>query len=338
MEVMEDKKIFLTYNQQMRKLRDDKGIGCYGSPHKRLLVRCGYFNIINGYKTPFICGKDDTGSHIYYPETTLDQIYSVKHFDDELRSFLLKNITQVEEEIRSLTSYKFDQCNDNGRIPWFDVKAYDPNRQLQYRMSTVAKAYNEVSNSKSEYIQFYKDNHNNIPTWIMLKSVNFSTFIDILGNSKKDVRHSICELYGLYDKSGLPSMKLLRGSLQWMRIVRNSCAHNERIYCITRSLDKRKKSGRIIEQYLSTLRPAYSRCKEQKLFDLLVYFKYYLPEDEFLRFINEFKSMLVNLKAAINEDAFDHVRAQMGIYDLEDLSILAALPKKEIEFNKFDKL
>ncbi len=49
---MANDKSFLTYNQQMKKLRTDKGIVCNGTPHKISLVRSGYFNMINGYKMP----------------------------------------------------------------------------------------------------------------------------------------------------------------------------------------------------------------------------------------------------------------------------------------------
>ncbi len=36
---MNKDKYFLTYNQQMRKLRNDKNIICNGSSHKKILVR-----------------------------------------------------------------------------------------------------------------------------------------------------------------------------------------------------------------------------------------------------------------------------------------------------------
>lgn len=61
---MPDNKTFLTYNQQMRKLRNIKKIDCSGSKHKTILIRAGYFNIINGYKSPFICGTHSNGEHI----------------------------------------------------------------------------------------------------------------------------------------------------------------------------------------------------------------------------------------------------------------------------------
>lgn len=330
-------KIFLTYNQQMRKLRKKKNISCNGSSHKRILIRAGYFNIINGYKTPFTCGTDNDGNHIYVPDTSIDQIYKVKLFDDSLRLLLLKYITQVEEEVRTLTGYKFDECNKNGDIAWYDTAAYSSTSTLQDKMGTISKAYNELSRSQLDYVKFYMDNHKKIPTWIMLKVVNFSTFIDILNYGKRDVSHSICKLYEMFDDNGHPHVKLLIGSLHWLRKVRNACAHNERIYCLSRSSGHAVRTGRIIEKYIRSLRPAYVRDKEQRIFDLFVYFKYYLPHKEYQLFISELKTLLFDLKEHINPNAFEYIRSQIGIKNLEDLDVLISLPKNDIDYNKFGK-
>lgn len=119
---MNEDKLFLTYNQQMKKLRNDKHIECKGSSHKKILIRAGYFNIVNGYKTPFVSGRDSNGNHSYISGTSINQLQAVKKFDDQLRSFLLRYITQVEEETRTLSGYKFDECNNNGEIPWYDIQ------------------------------------------------------------------------------------------------------------------------------------------------------------------------------------------------------------------------
>ena len=92
----------------MKKLRNDKHIECKGSSHKKILIRAGYFNIVNGYKTPFVSGRDSNGNHSYISGTSINQLQAVKKFDDQLRSFLLRYITQVEEETRTLSGYKFD--------------------------------------------------------------------------------------------------------------------------------------------------------------------------------------------------------------------------------------
>ena len=336
-ENMSDDKFFLTYNQQMRKLRNNKHILCNGSNHKKILIRAGYFNIVNGYKNPFISGQDSQGNHSYISGTSISQLQSVKKFDDQLRSFLLRYITQVEEETRTLSGYKFDECNDHGTIPWYDTNAYSPNKSLQDKMSVISKAYNELSKSQLDYVKFYMKNHKQIPTWIMIKVVNFSTFIDIIRVSKTDVSHSLCRLYGLEDSNGHPNVKLLVGSLHWMRKIRNSCAHNERIYCLTREQDTRSHSGRILEQYFRTLGRSYTRDPNQRIFDLIVYFKYYLPKSEYKQLISELKTMLSDLQERIHPHAFEFVRGQMGIKNLADLDALVHFPKDEIEYNKFDK-
>lgn len=330
-------KSFLTYNQQMRKLRKDKKILCNGSEHKKILIRAGYFNIINGYKTPFTCGTDSDGNHNYIPDTSIDQIYRVKLFDDSLRSLLLKYITQIEEEVRTLTGYKFDDCNGYGSIAWYDTSAYSPDSTLQNKMGTISKAYNELSRSQLDYVKFYMENHKKIPTWIMIKVVNFSTFIDVINYGKTEVSHSICKLYDMVDEDEHPMVKLLIGSLHWLRRIRNSCAHNERIYCLSRSINQNRSTGRIIEKYFRSLRRAYTRDREQRIFDLLIYFKYYLPYKEYQQFISELKEMLLDLKDNIDFNAFEYIRAQMGIKNLDDLDIIVSLPKKDIDYNKYDK-
>lgn len=334
---MTEDKLFLTYNQQMKKLRNDKHIDCKGSTHKRILVRAGYFNIVNGYKTPFVSGQDPNGNHIYISGTSISQLHAVKQFDNQLRSFLLRYITQVEEEARTLTGYKFDECNENGKIPWYDTDAYSPNKSLQEKMAVISKAYSELSKSQLDYVKFYMDNHKQIPTWIMIKVVNFSTFIDIIQCSPTDVSHSLCHLYGLEDEQGRANVKLLIGSLHWMRKIRNACAHNERVYCLSRKSSSKNRTGRILEKYFPLLSSGYSRNLDQKLFDLIVYFKYYLPKNEYKQFVSELKSMLLSLKSQIHPHAFEYVRAQIGIRNLADLDKLIAIPKDDIEYNKFDK-
>lgn len=171
---------------------------------------------------------------------------------------------------------------------------------------------------------------------IYVKVVNFSTFINIVQYSKTAVSHALCDLYELLDANGLPNVKLLIGSLHWMRKIRNACAHNERVYCLSR-LSKKGSSGRIVENFLSLLGRGYTRNQSQNLFDLFVYFKYYLPKNEYKQFITELKTMLNNLSTKIHPHAFDYVRGQMGIRNMSDLDMLCSLPKNDIDYNKFDK-
>lgn len=267
------------------------------------------------------------------------------------------NVRQIAKATRisATTLYSIIQKNSNIRFdfalrlaneleinmnnPWYETNAYSSSATLQSKMNTISSAYSELSKSRSEYVQFYMKNHEQIPTWIMIKVVNFSTFINILHNSKTNVTHAICKLYSMYDDNNLPNVKLLIGSLHLLRRVRNSCAHNERVYCIHQTQARNNSaSGRILDPYYTQLPTSYSRCTEKNIFDILVYFKYFLPTEEFTPMIIELKNMLIELQNTLQTNAFDNVRGQMGIKNLNVLDVLIALPKSKIEYHKFDTL
>ena len=267
------------------------------------------------------------------------------------------NIRQIAKATRisATTLYSIIQKNSNIRFnfalrlaneleinmndPWYETNAYSSSATLQSKMNTISSAYSELSKSRSEYVQFYMKNHEQIPTWIMIKVVNFSTFIDVLHNSKTNVTHAICKLYSMYDDNNLPNVKLLIGSLHWLRRVRNSCAHNERVYCIHQTQARNNSaSGRILDPYYTQLPTSYSKCTEKNIFDILVYFKNFLPTEEFTPMIIELKNMLIELQNTLQTNAFDNVRGQMGIKNLNVLDALIALPKSKIEYHKFDTL
>lgn len=333
---MDGDKDFLTYNQQMKHLRKDKSILCKGSEDKTILCRYGYFNLVNGYKTPFVCGTDEgSGRHLYIPGTSIKHLNYVRKFDDNLRILLLKYISLAEEEVRTFFAYKFDELNKKGEITWYQIEAFNTKKSVNRIVSVISKAYHELSQSRAEYVSFYMDKHKFIPMWILIKCINFSTFIDFIDLSKDGVKTSLCNLYNMYDTRGYADFKLLIGSLQWMRIVRNACAHNERIYTIRqKKLSSGSLNGRIQCEYLNLLPEAYRRESEKRVIDLLIYLKYYLSTEDFNILIDELNGYLAALKEEIHRNAFDYVRGQLGIKHIGDLMLLKRKPK-DIQYNKF---
>jgi len=317
-------KDFLTYNQQMKYLRNNKKILCSGTNHKSLLISCGYFNLINGYKTPFSVGKDNNGHHIYRQGTSVDEIYALKLFDDNLRILLFTYITKIEQELRALSAYTFDNINKNNSLTWFNVTAYDTNRNITDIVKLISKIYSELSRSKHEYVKNYLDNHQSMPTWIMIKVISFSNLIDFIDLGNCRIKDNLCSLYQMIDQNNTYNYKLLIGSMQWLRKIRNSCAHNERVYNIT------LKNQRINDSYFDLMSHTYNnnRNRDKKIIDAVVYFKYYLPHKTFEKFINDFKKMLLELQNSVNMQSFEAIRASLGIKNINHLDLLLNNPKQ----------
>lgn len=310
-----DKK-FLSLDEQVKHLNDDKKIKCT-SDDRLTLLRVGYFNLINGYKTPFTSSKDKEGNHIYAKGTTFSELVALKSFDDELRHLLLKTVTRCEEEIKTITSYLLEK-NKKENVTWKSTKAYRQDidkSEIQKLISRIQKQVKEREDL--EYVKFYKNNHNGkYPMWILTKIIYFGTFIDLIECAKCEISDSLCDIYHLIDGDGNNDYKLLIGSLHWIRIVRNACAHNERIYCL-------KGDGRIFDNEIRKLGNRYKKNKEKKLFDLLIYLRYYMQADDYKELLTKLKELLQELESKTSVYAFDNIRGGTGIKNLDDLDILA---------------
>lgn len=324
-------KPFKTYRQQMKYLRDSKDISCNGSEDKYILLRNGYFNLINGYKTPFVIRTDESGNHTYIGGTTIKHFLAVKQFDDEIRHILLKYITKVEEEIRTLIGHKFDLINDHGKTEWFEVESYNPKIKTQDKIKVIAKCFDEINRTKQPYVTHYLENHNSLPSWVFIKVINFSTFIYFLEICKPQVINSICILYSIYDNHDNIDTNLLISMLHCIRKTRNACAHNERIYGISRP------NNRVNTPYIKFLNnpKPYTNHRSQKLMDLIIYLRYFMIDDEYQELLTDLKNQFLLLQSQLNKNAFEKVRAETGIRNLEVLDELCHT-HKEINYNKFE--
>jgi len=321
-------KHYLSFDEQIKHLNDDKKILCNGDQDKELIIRVGYFNLVNGYKTPFTSSKDMNGNHIYARGTTIKEFYALKKFDDKLRYHLLYYITRVEEEIRTISSYLFDKENTIKAKTWKSTKAYSKSVERPLLQKLISRMNEEIKLRRNslEYVDFYLKNHSPLPTWVVTKAINLGTFINFLKYSPASLKKSFCTLYGLHE-DGYFDETLMIGSLHWMRLIRNSCAHNERIYCISGQ-------GRIVDRYIRKLGKRYWKNINRKIFDLLIYMKYYLMHDDYKKFINEIIEMMKDLENQVSAFAFQNIRGNMGIKKMEDLGWLRESEQYEKDYLK----
>ncbi len=317
---------FLTYDQQLSLLHHEKNISCQSPFEHDLLRRIGYFNLVHGYRLPFLTGFDASGSGIYLSGTRLTHLAAVKEFDDALRHLIFRYITQVEEEVRTFAAYAFSEAND-GLLDWRDFSAYPKGPEDGNFRTMMHRATREVELCDFPYVRGYIQRSDQVPVFVMCKIVYLFTFISFLEQCKPQVKTRLCTLYGLVDDKGYADHKLLISSLHWMRQVRNVCAHNERLFTFdgaTRGQEtKRRKAG------LFHLLPAsYTRHDSPlKLMDLLVYFKYFLDETPYDDLMAQVLFLLTTLESRIPPIPFARVRSNMGIRSLHHLTRLRSEPK-----------
>lgn len=157
--------------------------------------------------------------------------------------------------------------------------------------------------------------------------------IAFLKMCKPSVIDSICSLYSITDSKGNTYPDLLISILHCMRKVRNACAHNERIFDIHRD------NGRVNQPFIQFLKNpvSYNRHRAQRIIDLIVYLRYFLDDREYSLLLKNIELSFSKLKEQLNVNAFDKVRSETGIKNLNILTELSNI-HKTIDYNRFEQL
>lgn len=97
-------KPFLTYDQQIQHLEEDKLLIIKDhSTAKESLLNISYYALIGGYKTLFYYHMTRT----YLPGTTFEDILTLYKFDDAHRHLIFDYSNFIEQKLRSTMSYTF---------------------------------------------------------------------------------------------------------------------------------------------------------------------------------------------------------------------------------------
>lgn len=93
-------KPFMTYEQQIQKLRDKNLTITDENEAKSILQQDGYYALITGYKDLF----KNPSTQNYRDDTTLQDILALYQFDEQLRELTLRHLLHIERHIRSSLS------------------------------------------------------------------------------------------------------------------------------------------------------------------------------------------------------------------------------------------
>lgn len=213
----------------------------------RILLREGYYAVVNGYKAPFIDAEATkaAGDDRYKDGTTFNDLYALFQFDRALRQTVFYGLVQVEAEVRAVCAYTFSE-----RHPAYD----DYLKQENYASSSEYASFglddylenltrlqgillSKSRNSPREPIAHYRENYGGVPLWVLANDMTFGNVEHFFKLMKPEEQQLVCrritELTGRAGdrRLGYFDAREARVSLNTLVKVRNICAHDERLYC-----------------------------------------------------------------------------------------------------------
>lgn len=315
-------KEYKTFNQQLTVLRN-RGltVPTDGSP-KRFLEQENYYNVINGYKDLFL-QKDASGKYVvperYIPNTHFNELKALFLFDRELRILFLKYILIFENSFKTVISHEFSKKHSKPNS-YLEIKNYvgdNPKKVLQ-QISILTKTIHDKVD-KNGAIKHYIEEHGSVPLWILVNYLtigNLAYLYDILLDSDKN---AIAKYYSDKYKKQYNERSMVRlssedlgSALKIINLVRNKCAHDERLY---NSNFGNVRVADIARYY------GCSNYDNRRIVVAIFYLKVLLNKKYFQKFSIELNKIFKRYQNEFNTVAFTDILRIMGI-DIGDLQKL----------------
>lgn len=276
-------KPFLTYEQQIRKLADEKHL-IIADPvlAENALRDIGYFTLIGGYKAPF----RNPMTRVYEGNTTFEDILALYHFDNGLRELIFRYLCQVERKTRNLLSYAFCEQYGEAQVQYLNTLNYDCTRRNQQGINKLIAILNQLANQNTEYeyLNYQRRVYHNVPLWVTMHAMTFGQISKMYSFLKPNLRSKISKNFPHVNDRELE---------QYLRVLvlyRNACAHNERIFSHKVYSEI---PDTVLHEKLGIPRTGSQYTMGKKdLLAVIIALRYLLPMEDFVTFKSELSKLI----------------------------------------------
>lgn len=188
---------------------------------KTILKFIPYYDLINGYKEHFMDENDKFESG-----TTLDFLYMFHTFDRGFQNILFEFSVIIEDYYKNILSQVLSKHFGVDEKEYLAPEHYLSRKGSISRKQLLEHLNGILAHPLENPTKYYKNHHNHIPPWILLKNVTFSNainlFVILTREAKTDLVNELLPIDVPVDQK----IPILRYTLTLIRKFRNIIAHN----------------------------------------------------------------------------------------------------------------
>ena len=309
-----NKKEFKTLDEQLNIFKN-KGLIINDEEYaKNVLLKENYF-FINGYRLIFMTkGKDKK----FINNATFDDLYCMFKFDREFRNILFKNLLIIENNIKSIISYKLSVKYGYKEKNYLNPSNFTSDRKDQRRVLDVLNKMNRqirVNAKNHTATLHYINNYGYIPLWVLVKVLSFGLINELFGILKTEDRQDIANIYNV-------SVDDLEVYLSLLANYRNLCAHEDIVFD---HKTQRYISSTIYQEKLNIQKDEFGDYIKGRndIFALIIILKQMLDNDKFNQMMNEINVKLQDfswqVKSIDIEKLYDYMGFPSNYMDIIDM-------------------
>lgn len=250
-----------------------------------------YYSIINAYKDVFKNTNNE-----YKKNVSFDEIYALFEFDKNLRSIFLKYSLEIEMNLKSLLAETISSR--------YGIKDYliKENFDDTVNKTTINESINVIEeeinkqNGKHEAVTHYIDEYGFVPPFVLTKILTLGELSRLYAMLKQSDRQSISKNFKLSDK-------VLKQIIVNMTMIRNICAHNDRLFSFH---SKFRISFKYIEKNYNE--------KSVNIYMIMKCMESLLPKEKKKEFIKLINNEIKVLDSKLKSIKTDNILSIMGFY------------------------
>ena len=298
-----NKKEFKTLDEQLSIFKS-KGLTINDEEEARnILLKENYF-FINGYRRVLMVSSKEKK---FVKGATFDELYAIFMFDRELRNILFKNLLIVENNIKSIISYKLSVKYGYKEKNYLKESNFTTDNKDKRRVSDVInkmKRQIRVNSQNHSATLHYVTNYGYIPLWVLVKVLSFGLINELYGILKPEDQKEIADLYNV-------EMEDMEIYLSLLANYRNLCAHEDIVF------DHRTQKYISNTKYHNELKIKQDEFGEyikgkNDIFALIIILKQMLTKDEFMHMMDEINLKLQDLSWQIKSVKINKLYDTLG--------------------------
>ena len=250
-----------------------------------------YYSIINTYNDVFKNTNNE-----YEKNVSFDEVYALFEFDKNLRSIFLKYSLEIEIILKSLLA---ETISSRYGIKEYLIKENFDDTINETIVTESINVINEEINKQNgnhEAITHYIDKYGFVPPFVLIKILTLGELSKLYAMLKQSDRQSISKNFKLSDK-------VLRQIIINMTMIRNICAHNDRLFSFH---SKFRISFKYIEKDYNE--------NSVNIYMMMKCMEYLLPKEKKKEFIKLIKKEIKILDNRLNSIKIDNILNIMGFY------------------------
>ncbi len=235
----------------------------------------------------------------YKENVAFDEIYALFEFDKNLRLIFLKYILEIETVIKSLLAEILS--SKYGIKDYLIVNNFDDAVDEMVIQKLIDKINEEIDKQygKQEALTHYINEYGFVPPFVLTKILTLGELSRLYTMLKQVDRQSISKEFKISDK-------LLKQIMKNITMVRNICAHNDRLFSF---------HSKFLIAFKNIDKNYNNKDNSTNLYMIMRSMQLLLDKGKKLEFENSIDAEIVKLEGRLNSIDIDIILYLMGFYE-----------------------